>query len=87
MNEKLLELLRLWNDGKTQVLVCRKKSKDYIYCIAANDESRNALEVVFESVSVENIIDRIQFELYGEFPLSPMNQFDFENNISRLFKN
>jgi len=34
-----------------------------------------------------DIISRLQFELYGEYPLSESNQTDFDKNVRGAFKN
>lgn len=72
--ENKLILFRGIAKGDATVLV--SKEGDYV---AAQCKSFKG----YEDYSEMDIIGRLQYEMFGEFPLSPTNQTDWDNNISK----
>jgi len=77
MSEDFKILLRGITHGQTEVL----QNLDGSY------SSIQIKGTCIEEVGAESrsIISRLQFELYGEYPLDEKNQSDWDRNISKAF--
>lgn len=77
-NRQLFVLLRAIAKGEKSVLM----HNDYDTYIAFQCKGWKEYKDWHEV----SIISRLQYELYGEYPLSPANQSDWDINISKALK-
>ena len=80
MNRKLLVVLRGLNAGHHTIF--QGPAGDYASKQCDIPEFRHLVEG-YEEKGIET---RLQFELYGEYPLSHSNSVDYEKNIKPIFK-
>ena len=79
-NMKIKILLRSLRKGETMILETPEGEYISYQCKNTSLAPEGCVEKTIES--------RLQFELYGEYPLSPLDQTDFDCNIKPLlFRN
>lgn len=78
VTDYILILLRGIAKGDTEILT-DDRNEDYVAVQCANFNE-------YKDWHKADIIERLQYELYGEFPLSYVNQVDWDMNVEPAFK-
>ncbi len=80
MNRNLLVILRSITAGYKTIF----ENKDGEYISKQVDHFQT--HSMHEGMEEKDIESRLQFELYGEYPLSPGNEHDWLTNVRPAFK-